>query len=222
MIPWITTKQFHIDLFPSWNKTEGDKDWSLGAVTVDVGDAAGRFERLIAELNEDQWEVKMVVPLDKSLTYHEHQKVVRQGTRKEPEAVLGAFGLGWAAPTTAALIVVCQRTEWLTEEEYRGRITARRDRLAAEARNKERASVIAHNAAVNAKITAAQKMLDDIRAVGVEARKSGFLRGEKFVFNGTEFTTRAEAEAAMKAKVTDLETDLVALPRQLKDVPAED
>ncbi len=104
MVPWIETKQFTLDLFPNWTKTEGDKEWSLGAVTVDVSDITARLDKLIASLNEDQWEIKMVVPLDKSLTYHEHQKVVRQGNRREAEAVLGAFGLGWAAGTTSSLL----------------------------------------------------------------------------------------------------------------------
>lgn len=221
MIPWIETKQFTIDLFPSWTKTEGDKDWSLGAVTVDVPQVTSRLDQLIASLNEDQWEIKMVVPLDKSLTYHEHQKVVRAGNRKEPEAVLGAFGLGWAAGTTASLLVVCQRTEWLDPSDYRARIKERNDRLAGERNRRERMIAQEHNAAINARITQAQKQLDDLKTHGVVVKKSGFLRGEKFVVDGTEYTNRTEAESALRARIGELEADLAALPRQLKPLPPE-
>lgn len=216
MIPWIETKQFTVDLFPSWAKTEGDKEWSLGAVTVDVGDISRRFDQVIAELNQDQWEIKMVVPLDKSLTYHEHQKVVRQGNRREAEAVLGAFGLGWAAGTTASLLLVCQRTEWLDQADYKARIKVRNDKLAGEQRARDRETSLEHNKGINAKITAAQKVLDDLRANGVTVKKSGFLRGEKFVVDTAEFTNRTEAESALRARIGELEADLAALPRQLR------
>lgn len=219
MIPWIETKQFTVDLFPNWTKTEGDKEWSLGAVTVDVPEITSRLDQLIASLNEDQWEIKMVVPLDKSLTYHEHQKVVRAGNRREPEAVLGAFGLGWAAGTTASLLVVCQRTEWLEASDYRSRIDARNARLAGAQRDRDRALALEHNATVNAKITAAQAVLDDLKTNGVKVKKSGFLRGEKFVVDGAEFTNRTEAESALRARIGELEADLAALPRQLKPMP---
>ncbi len=219
MIPWIETKQFTVDLFPNWTKTEGDKEWSLGAVTVDVPAITSRLDQLIASLNEDQWEIKMVVPLDKSLTYHEHQKVVRAGSRREPEAVLGAFGLGWAAGTTASLLVVCQRTEWLEAADYRARIDARNAKLAGVQRERDRALALEHNAAVNAKITAAQTVLDDLKTHGVKVKKSGFLRGEKFVVDGAEFTNRTEAESALRARMGELEADLAALPRQLKSMP---
>ena len=221
MIPWIATKQFTVDLFPSWTKTEGDKDWSLGAVTVDVPDIAKRLDQLIASLNEDQWEIKLVVPLDKSLTYHEHQKVVRQGTRREPEAVLGAFGLGWAAGTTASLLVVCQRTEWLDASEYKTRIKARQDRMDGETRQRERAQIIEQNTAINAKITTAQKQLEELKANGVTVKKSGLLRSEKFLVGGVEYTNRTEAEAAHRARLGELEADLAALPKQLKSLPPE-
>lgn len=216
MIPWIETKQFTVDLFPSWAKTEGDKEWSLGAVTVDVGDISRRFDQVIAELNQDQWEIKMVVPLDKSLTYHEHQKVVRQGNRREAEAVLGAFGLGWAAGTTASLLLVCQRTEWLDQADYKARIKVRNDKLAGEQRARDRETSLEHNKGINAKITAAQKVLDDLRTNGVTVKKSGFLRGEKFVVDTAEFTNRTEAESALRARIGELEADLAALPRQLR------
>lgn len=219
MIPWIETKQFTVDLFPNWTKTEGDKEWSLGAVTVDVPAITSRLDQLIASLNEDQWEIKMVVPLDKSLTYHEHQKVVRAGSRREPEAVLGAFGLGWAAGTTASLLVVCQRTEWLEAADYRARIDARNAKLAGAQRERDRAQALEHNATVNAKITAAQTVLDDLKTNGVKVKKSGFLRGEKFVVDGAEFTNRTEAESALRARIGELEADLAALPRQLKAMP---
>jgi hypothetical protein len=218
MIPWIETKQFTVDLFPSWAKTEGDKDWSLGAVTVDVSDIAKQLDQVIAQLNQDQWEIKMVVPLDKSLTYHEHQKVVRQGNRREAEAVLGAFGLGWAAGTTASLLIVCQRTEWLDQADYKARIKLRNDRITGEQRSRERAAAVEHNTAINAKITAAQKILDDLRTNGVTVKKSGFLRGEKFVVDTAEFTNRTEAESALRARIGELEADLAALPRQLRSV----
>ncbi|QCI66724.1 hypothetical protein [Phreatobacter stygius] len=221
MIPWIATKQFTVDLFPSWTKTEGDKEWSLGAVTVDVPDITAKLDQLIASLNEDQWEIKLVVPLDKSLTYHEHQKVMRQGSRREPEAVLGAFGLGWAANTTASLLVVCQRTEWLDAIDYKARIKARQDRIDGEARRRDRAQILEQNAAVNAKITAAQKALEDLKANGVAIKKSGFLRGEKFVVAGIDYTNRTEAEAAHRARLGELEADLAALPKQLKSLPSE-
>ncbi|WP_439573697.1 hypothetical protein [Phreatobacter sp.] len=221
MIPWIETKQFTVDLFPTWTKTEGDKDWSLGAVTVDVPQITSRLDQLIASLNEDQWEIKMVVPLDKSLTYHEHQKVVRAGTRKEPEAVLGAFGLGWAAGTTSSLLVVCQRTEWLDPVDYKARMKERNDRLAGERNKRERAIFQEHNAAINTRITQAQKVLDDLKTNGVVVKKSGFLRGEKFVVDGAEFTNRTEAESALRARIGELEADLAALPRQLKALPPE-
>ncbi|MCA0316566.1 MAG: hypothetical protein LCH88_00725 [Proteobacteria bacterium] len=216
MIPWIETKQFTVDLFPSWAKTEGDKEWSLGAVTVDVGDISRRFDQVIAELNQDQWEIKMVVPLDKSLTYHEHQKVVRQGNRREAEAVLGAFGLGWAAGTTASLLLVCQRTEWLDQADYKARIKVRNDKLAGEQRARDRETSLEHNKGINAKITAAQKVLDDLRTNGVTVKKSGFLRGEKFVVDTAEFSNRTEAESALRARIGELEADLAALPRQLR------
>ncbi len=216
MIPWIETKQFTVDLFPSWAKTEGDKEWSLGAVTVDVTDISRRLDQVIAELNQDQWEIKMVVPLDKSLTYHEHQKVVRQGNRREAEAVLGAFGLGWAAGTTASLMIVCQRTEWLDQADYKARIKVRNDRLAGEQRSRDRETSLEHNKGVNAKITAAQRILDDLRTNGVTVKKSGFLRGEKFVVDTAEFSNRTEAESALRARIGELEADLAALPRQLK------
>lgn len=218
MIPWIETKQFTVDLFPNWTKTEGDKEWSLGAVTVDVPEIASRLDQLIASLNEDQWEIKMVVPLDKSLTYHEHQKVVRQGNRREAEAVLGAFGLGWAAGTTASLLVVCQRTEYLEAADYRARIDARNARLADSQRERDRAKALEHNNAVNAKITAAQKLLDDLRTNGVKVKKSGLFRGEKFVVDTAEFTNRTEAESALRARIGELEADLAALPRQLRSM----
>lgn len=218
MIPWIETKQFTVDLFPNWTKTEGDKEWSLGAVTVDVPEIASRLDQLIASLNEDQWEIKMVVPLDKSLTYHEHQKVVRQGNRREAEAVLGAFGLGWAAGTTASLLVVCQRTEYLEAADYRARIDARNARLADSQRERDRAAALEHNNAVNAKITAAQKLLDDLRTNGVKVKKSGLFRGEKFVVDTAEFTNRTEAESALRARIGELEADLAALPRQLRSM----
>lgn len=221
MIPWIATKQFTVDLFPSWTKTEGDKDWSLGAVTVDVPDITKRLDQLIASLNEDQWEIKLVVPLDKSLTYHEHQKVVRQGNRREPEAVLGAFGLGWAAGTTASLLVVCQRTEWLDPAEYKARIKVRQDRMDGETRQRERRQVVEQNAAVNAKITTAQKQLEELKANGVTIKKSGLLRSEKFLVGGVEYTNRTEAEAAHRARLGELEADLAALPKQLKSLPPE-
>lgn len=221
MIPWIETKQFTVDLFPTWTKTEGDKDWSLGAVTVDVPQITSRLDQLIASLNEDQWEIKMVVPLDKSLTYHEHQKVVRAGTRKEPEAVLGAFGLGWAAGTTASLLVVCQRTEWLDPVDYKARIKARNDRLTGERNKRERAIAQEHNAGINARITQAQKVLDDLKTNGVVVKKSGFLRGEKFVVDGAEFSNRTEAESALRARIGELEADLAALPKQLRALPPE-
>lgn len=219
MVPWIETKQFTLDLFPNWTKTEGDKEWSLGAVTVDVSDITARLDRLIASLNEDQWEIKMVVPLDKSLTYHEHQKVVRQGNRREAEAVLGAFGLGWAAGTTSSLLVVCQRTEWLEAADYRARIDARNARIADARREVDRAAAIEHNNAVNAKITAAQVLLDDLLTNGVKVKKSGFLRGEKFVVDTQEFANRTEAESALRARIGELEADLASLPRQLKPLP---
>ncbi|QCK86780.1 hypothetical protein E8L99_13960 [Phreatobacter aquaticus] len=221
MVPWITTKQFTVDLFPSWTKTEGDKEWSLGAVTVNVPEITAKLDQLIADLNEDQWEIKMVVPLDKSLTYHEHQKVVRQGNRREPEAVLGAFGLGWAGGTTSSLLVVCQRTEWLEPSEYKARIDARRYKLDAEERRRERALIQEQNMGVNAKITAAQKLLSDLKTNGVEIRKSGFLRGEKFVVGGVEFSNRTEAESALAARLGEVEADLAALPKQLKPMPPE-
>lgn len=218
MIPWIETKQFTVDLFPNWTKTEGDKEWSLGAVTVDVPEITSRLDQLIASLNEDQWEIKMVVPLEKSLTYHEHQKVVRQGNRREAEAVLGAFGLGWAAGTTASLLVVCQRTEYLEAADYRARIDARNARLADTQRERDRAAALEHNNAVNAKITAAQKLLDDLRTNGVKVKKSGLFRGEKFVVDTAEFTNRTEAESALRARIGELEADLAALPRQLRSM----
>ncbi|MGU9979008.1 hypothetical protein ACJ4V0_03100 [Phreatobacter sp. HK31-P] len=218
MIPWIETKQFTVDLFPNWTKTEGDKEWSLGAVTVDVPEITSRLDQLIASLNEDQWEIKMVVPLDKSLTYHEHQKVVRQGNRREAEAVLGAFGLGWAAGTTASLLVVCQRTEYLEAADYRARIDARNARLADSQRERDRATALEHNNAINAKITAAQKLLDDLRTNGVKVKKSGLFRGEKFVVDEAEFTNRTEAESALRARIGELEADLAALPRQLRSM----
>lgn len=218
MIPWIETKQFTVDLFPNWTKTEGDKEWSLGAVTVDVPEITSRLDQLIASLNEDQWEIKMVVPLDKSLTYHEHQKVVRQGNRREAEAVLGAFGLGWAAGTTASLLVVCQRTEYLEAADYRARIDARNARLADSQRERDRATALEHNNAINAKITAAQKLLDDLRTNGVKTKKSGLFRGEKFVVDTAEFTNRTEAESALRARIGELEADLAALPRQLRSM----
>jgi len=218
MIPWIETKQFTVDLFPNWTKTEGDKEWSLGAVTVDVPEITSRLDQLIASLNEDQWEIKMVVPLEKSLTYHEHQKVVRQGNRREAEAVLGAFGLGWAAGTTASLLVVCQRTEYLEAADYRARIDARNARLAYTQRERDRAAALEHNNAVNAKITAAQKLLDDLRTNGVKVKKSGLFRGEKFVVDTAEFTNRTEAESALRARIGELEADLAALPRQLRSM----
>jgi hypothetical protein len=221
MVPWIATKQFTVDLFPSWTKTEGDKEWSLGAVTVNVPEITAKLDQLIAELNEDQWEIKMVVPLDKSLTYHEHQKVVRQGNRREPEAVLGAFGLGWAGGTTSSLLIVCQRTEWLEPSEYKARIDARRHKLAAEERRRERAIVQEQNMGVNAKITASQKLLADLKTNGVEVRKSGFLRGEKFVVGGQEYATRTEAESALAARLGEVEADLAALPKLLKPMPPE-
>lgn len=221
MVPWITTKQFTVDLFPAWTKTEGDKEWSLGAVTVNVPEITAKLDQLIADLNEDQWEIKMVVPLDKSLTYHEHQKVVRQGNRREPEAVLGAFGLGWAGGTTSSLLIVCQRTEWLEPSAYRARIDARNHKLAAEERRKERALVQEQNMGVNAKITAAQKLLSDLKTNGVEIRKSGFLRGEKFVVGGVEYSNRTEAESALAARLGEVEADLAALPKQLKPMPPE-
>jgi len=219
MIPWIETKQFTVDLFPNWTKTEGDKEWSLGAVTVDVPEITSRLDQLIASLNEDQWEIKMVVPLDKSLTYHEHQKVVRQGNRREAEAVLGAFGLGWAAGTTASLLVVCQRTEYLEAADYRARIDARNARLADSQRERDRAAALEHNNAINAKITAAQRLLDDLRTNGVKTKKSGLFRGEKFVVDTAEFTNRTEAESALRARIGELEADLAALPRQLRSMP---
>lgn len=218
MIPWIETKQFTVDLFPNWTKTEGDKEWSLGAVTVDVPEITSRLDQLIASLNEDQWEIKMVVPLDKSLTYHEHQKVVRQGNRRDAEAVLGAFGLGWAAGTTASLLVVCQRTEYLEAADYRARIDARNARLADSQRERDRATALEHNNAINAKITAAQKLLDDLRTNGVKVKKSGLFRGEKFVVDTAEFTNRTEAESALRARIGELEADLAALPRQLRSM----
>jgi len=221
MIPWIATKQFTVDLFPSWTKTEGDKEWSLGAVTVDVPDITAKLDQLIASLNEDQWEIKLVVPLDKSLTYHEHQKVLRQGNRREPEAVLGAFGLGWAANTTASLLVVCQRTEWLDAADYKARIKARQDRIDGELRLRDRTQILEQNRAVNAKITAAQKALEELKANGVATKKSGFLRGEKFVVAGIDYTNRTEAEAAHRARLGELEADLAALPKQLKTLPPE-
>lgn len=218
MIPWIETKQFSVDLFPNWTKTEGDKEWSLGAVTVDVPEITKRLDQVIASLNEDQWEIKMVVPLDKSLTYHEHQKVVRSGSRREPEAVLGAFGLGWAGGTTSSLLIVCQRTEWLDPADYKARIKARNDKLAGEQRSRDRVVAVEHNTVINAKITAAQKVLDDLRTNGVTVKKSGFLRGEKFVVDVAEFTNRTEAESALRARIGELEADLAALPKQLKSV----
>jgi hypothetical protein len=118
-------------------------------------------------------------------------------------------------------MVVCQRTEWLDDEEYKARMQARRDHLDREKRREERSAMIAENAAINAQITATQKMLDEARATGVESKKSGFLRGEKFVFGGVEYATRGEAEAALQARIAELETELVALPKTLKDVPPE-
>lgn len=218
MVPWIETKQFTVDLFPSWTKTEGDKEWSLGAVTVDVGTIGQRLDAVIAELNQDQWEIRMVVPLDKSLTYHEHQKVVRQGNRREAEAVLGAFGLGWAAGTTSSLLIVCQRTEWLDAADYKARMKVRNDKLAAEQRDRDRLTAGEHNKIVNAKITAAQHVLDGLKANGVTVKKSGFLRGEKFIVDGAEFTNRTEAESALRARIGELEADLAALPKQLRPV----
>lgn len=218
MVPWIETKQFTVDLFPSWTKTEGDKEWSLGAVTVDVGTIGQRLDAVIAELNQDQWEIRMVVPLDKSLTYHEHQKVVRQGNRREAEAVLGAFGLGWAAGTTSSLLIVCQRTEWLDAADYKARMKVRNDKLAAEQRDRDRLTAGEHNKIVNAKITAAQHVLDGLKANGVTVKKTGFLRGEKFVVDGAEFTNRTEAESALRARIGELEADLAALPKQLRSV----
>lgn len=218
MIPWIETKQFTVDLFPAWTKTEGDKEWSLGAVTVDVGTISQRLDDVIAQLNQDQWAIKMVVPLDKSLTYHEHQKVVRQGNRREAEAVLGAFGLGWAAGTTSSLLIVCQRTEYLDQADYRARMKLRNDKLNAEQRDRDRIAAGEHNKVINAKITAAQRTLDDLKANGVTVKKSGFLRGEKFVVDGAEFTNRTEAESALRARMGELEADLAALPKQLRSI----
>ncbi len=92
-IPWITSKQFTVDLFPAWSKTSGDKEWSLGSVTIDVSAVTARLEALILELNADQWEIKLVVPMDKSLTFHEHQKVVRAPPARIRKALSALSGL---------------------------------------------------------------------------------------------------------------------------------
>ncbi len=220
-IPWVTTRQFTVDLFPSWSKSEGDREWSLGSVTIDVTQVTARLEKLIEELNEDQWEVKFIVPLDKSLTFHEHQKVMRKSSKREPDEVLGAFGLGWAAATTAAFIVVAQRTEWLTDAAYQARLDAREAKLGQEERQRLRERILDENAAVNAEISAAQQALADLRNGDVQVRKSGLLRTEKYVFEGREFASRAEAASARSARMAELEAQLQALPLKLKVVPPE-
>jgi len=220
-IPWVTTRQFTVDLFPSWSKSEGDREWSLGSVTVDVEQINARLEKLISDLNEDQWEIKFIVPLDKSLTFHEHQKVTRKSTRREPDEVLGAFGLGWAASTTSAFIVVAQRTEWLTDAAYQAKLDERENKFGREERIKLRTAITEENAAINARISAAQQQLANIRSGDVSARKSGLLRTEKYIFDGNEFASRAEAASARSARIAELESELLALPLQLKVLPPE-
>ncbi len=218
-IPWITSKQFTVDLFPAWSKTSGDKEWSLGSVTIDVSAVTARLEALILELNADQWEIKLVVPMDKSLTFHEHQKVVRAPARKDQESVVSAFGLGWAAPTTAAFIVLAQRTEWLTDAEYQSRINERNERIAQDDARKNRLAILEHNASINTKITASQQRLSALRAQDVTSKKVGIMRTERFIFDGQEFATRGEAANARSALIEELEGALVDLPKLLKPVP---
>ncbi|WP_163068292.1 hypothetical protein, partial [Acinetobacter baumannii] len=68
--------------------------------------------------------------------------------------------------------------------DYKARVKARQDRIDGEARLRDRGQILEQNRIVNAKITAAQKALEELKANGVVAKKSGFLRGEKFVVAG--------------------------------------
>jgi hypothetical protein len=217
MIPWITTRSFLIDLQPNWVKTSGNTDWAMGRIGVDLGTIHERLEKLVEELNQDQWEIKLIQPLEKGVTYHEHQKVVQAASRRAAETTIGAIGLGWGAQVTSGYMVIAQRTQYLTESEYIKRRDERETANDGSNEKQRRAKIMANNDRINQEIAQLQSELIYLRSNNaIQMKKLGLLRGEKYTYKNVDYNTIEEADAVKTSRIVELEERLTLLPLELK------
>lgn len=217
MIPWITTRSFLIDLQPNWVKTSGNGDWAMGRVGVDLGTIHERLEKLVEELNQDQWEIKLIQPIEKGISYHEHQKVVQSASRRAPESTIGAIGLGWGTQVTSGYMIIAQRTQYLAESEYIKRRDERANSNDGLDERTRRAKITSNNERINSEIAQLQSELNHLRSLNsIQVKKTGLLRGEKFNFNGIDYNSMEEAEAVKTSRIVELEERLTLLPLDLK------
>jgi hypothetical protein len=204
MIPWITSRSFVLDLNPNWTKTAGENEWAMGRVGVDLGSLTQRLDKLINELNSDQWEIKLIEPLQKGVSYHEHQRVIQAASRRAPETPIGGFGFGWGTQVTSGYVIIAQKTEYLSEVDY----TARRQ----EQKAKPPVLQTHSNTLVTREISDLQAQIDQLRAGdAIQTRKSGLLRGEKFHFAGKDYASYGEAETIRSARIMELEERILNL-----------
>ena len=204
MIPWITSRSFIVDLTPNWTKTGGENEWAMGRIGVDFGVLQQRLDRLVQDLNADQWEIKLIEPLQKGVSYHEHQRVIQSASRRAPETAIGGFGFGWGTQVTSGYVIIAQKTEYLTESEY----TEKRDEQKAKITSLP-ASLTPSIGVVNRDYSDIQTQIDALRAPdAIQLRKTGLLRGEKYHFAGKDYASHSEAESARSAKILELEQKL--------------
>ena len=219
MKPWVATRHVVLNLEPE----AGDlPDSALRFVRPDHAALDLALGKLMGELNAEQWEVKAVVPLNGALASEgvAHAPVApATGGGKQTPIPTTPIGQPWAAPVTHALCIVAQRTEWIEDEEYRGRMTAMNETLRHAELERERERIRAHNQSVQARLEGLKIDLAAAHAAEISQAKGGLFRKGPFSFGDQRFPSREEALQARDERIAELQIEIGALERQVLPAP---
>jgi hypothetical protein len=219
--PWIETRKFWFAMDHVIDDEARGENWRLRRITPDRQSLDRWLDGLIAELNEGQWEIKAVLPVDRGRTYQEiaplppapDPKKARKAS-DPPPPVVDAYGVGWGASVTWAVCIIAQRSTWLSDDDYRRRVEAREAGEQKVERDRKREEARQQNAAVETEIAPLQLEREKISQFAITHQKSLFGKSG-WQFRDTRYATEAEAEAARGAALAELDGKIAALRDKL-------
>jgi hypothetical protein len=221
MKPWVATRHVVLNLEPE----AGDlPNSALRFVRPDHAALDLALGKLVTELNAEQWEVKAVVPLNGALASEgvAHAPVAPvQATAGGKQGPIPTTPIGqpWAAPVTHALFIVAQRTEWIEDDAYRGRMEAMNESLRQAEIERERERIRAHNQSVQTRLEALKSDLAAAHGAEIAQAGGGLFRKGSFSFGDQRFPSREEALQARDERVAELQIEIGALERQILPTP---
>jgi hypothetical protein len=219
--PWIETRKFWFTMNHAVEDEARGENWRLRRITPDRLSLDRWLDGLIDELNDGQWEIKAILPLDRGRTYQEiaplpdpaeAKKARKAGDAAAP--VIDAYGVGWGTSVVWSVCFIAQRTLWLSDDDYRRRVAERDggDRKLERDRRREQARQQA--AGLEAEIAPLRLEREKLAQAPIAFQKALFGKSG-WQFKETRYASQAEAEAARAAALAELDTRIATLAERL-------